>query len=103
MFKQPLLMLRKFHLMNDRCPHCDVRLEPEPGFYQGAMYVGYALTVAVTAAVFVLVYLFNIRSMWTPVFLVVALMILLVPINYRYSRVFYLYMFGGIKYDSTLA
>jgi hypothetical protein len=88
--------------MNSTCPSCGVGLEPEPGFYQGAMYVGYALTVAVTAIVFIAVYLFNIRSMWTPVFLVALLMVLLVPINYRYSRVFYLYMFGGIKYDSTL-
>lgn len=102
MFKHPLLDLRKFHIMNSTCPSCGVGLEPEPGFYQGAMYVGYALTVAVTAIVFIAVYLFNIRSMWTPVFLVALLMVLLVPINYRYSRVFYLYMFGGIKYDSTL-
>lgn len=88
--------------MNEACPHCGVRLEPEPGFYQGAMYVGYALSVAVTVAVFVLVYLFNISSMWTPVLLVAIIMVLLVPINYRYSRTVYLYLFGGITYKPTL-
>lgn len=89
--------------MNETCPHCHVRLEPEPGFYQGAMYVGYAFSVAVVAAVFVTVFLLDIASVWTPVLLVTGIMILLVPVNYRYSRVFYLYMFGGLNYDSGLS
>jgi hypothetical protein len=88
--------------MHAQCPHCYVGLEPEPGFYQGAMYVGYALTVAVTILVFVTVYLLNITSMWAPAILVIVTMVLLVPVNYRYSRVLYLYMFGGIKYDPTI-
>lgn len=102
MFVHPLKNLGKFNQMNAQCPHCHVGLEPEPGFYQGAMYVGYALTVAVTILVFVAVYLLGITSMWTPAVLVIVTMVLLVPINYRYSRVLYLYMFGGIKYDPTI-
>lgn len=103
MFTHPIRKLTKFNTMNTTCPHCNVRLEPEPGFYQGAMYVGYALTVAVTIAVFIIVYLLEITSMWTPVVIVIAIMILLVPLNYRYSRILYLYMFGGIKYNPTIA
>lgn len=102
MFTHRLTNIAKFNKMNETCPHCGVRLEPEPGFYQGAMYVGYGFTVAVTVAVFIVVYVLNISSMWTPVVLVVTIMLLLVPANYRYSRVLYLYMFGGIKYNSTL-
>jgi hypothetical protein len=102
MFVHPLTNLSKFNQMNMRCPHCQVGLEPEPGFYQGAMYVGYALTVAVTAMVFIVVFLLNITSMWTPAVWVIATMVLLIPVNYRYSRVLYLYMFGGLKYDSTI-
>ncbi|MBT8219778.1 MAG: DUF983 domain-containing protein [Bacteroidia bacterium] len=30
--------------MPDKCAVCDQRFEPEPGFYQGAMYVSYILT-----------------------------------------------------------
>ncbi len=102
MFTYSLKHLTKFNLMNKTCPHCQVALEPEPGFYQGAMYVGYAFSVAITIAVFVLVYLLNIESMWLPVIMVTAIMLLLVPFNYRYSRVFYLYMFGGIRHESKL-
>ncbi|NBP70791.1 MAG: DUF983 domain-containing protein [Cytophagia bacterium] len=98
MFVYPLTHLVKFNAMHKACPVCDERLEPEPGFYQGAMYVGYALSVAVTAFVFILVFLLDIQSMWLPVIIVGAIMVLLIPVNYRYSRVFYLYMFGGIHY-----
>jgi uncharacterized protein (DUF983 family) len=102
LFTHSLTSITKFNIMNNACPHCGVRLEPEPGFYQGAMYVGYALSVVVTAIVFVLVYMLNITSMWTPIAAVAAIMVLLIPINYRYSRTFYLYMFGGITYKPTL-
>jgi len=102
MFVHSLTKLGKFNQMNAKCPHCQVGLEPEPGFYQGAMYVGYALTVAVTAMVFIIVFLLDITSMWTPAVWVIATMVLLIPVNYRYSRVLYLYMFGGLKYDPTI-
>lgn len=102
MFTYPGSNIAKFNVMNKECPHCHVMLEPEPGFYQGAMYVGYAFTVAVTITVALIVLFFEIASMWTPVILVSAIMILIIPVNYRYSRVFYLYMFGGIKFDSTI-
>jgi hypothetical protein len=102
MFVHPLTTLSKFMSMNVRCPHCQVGLEPEPGFYQGAMYVGYALTVAVTAFVFIIVYVLDVSSMWTPAVWVIGTMVLLIPVNYRYSRVLYLYMFGGLKYDPSI-
>lgn len=98
MFVHSLTNIAKFNQMHQACPVCSERLEPEPGFYQGAMYVGYALSVAVTAFVFILVFVLNIESMWLPVIIVAAIMVLLIPVNYRYSRVLYLYMFGGIQY-----
>jgi uncharacterized protein (DUF983 family) len=98
MFVHSLTNIARFNQMHQTCPVCSERLEPEPGFYQGAMYVGYALSVAVTAFVFILVFVFNIESMWLPVIIVAAIMVLLIPVNYRYSRVLYLYMFGGIQY-----
>ena len=91
----------KFNLMNKQCPRCGVRLEPEPGFYQGAMYVGYAFTVAVIVLVGMVLYLLGDPSEWVYVGVVIAIMILLVPLNYRYSRIVYLYAFGGMKYDPS--
>lgn len=86
--------------MNTYCPHCEVQLEPEPGFYQGAMYVGYGFTVAVTVIVSILLYyFFGNPSEWIYIGIIIGIMTLAIPLNYRYSRVLYLYMFGGIRFD----
>jgi uncharacterized protein (DUF983 family) len=44
--------------MNKTCPVCEQPLELEPGFYFGAAYVSYALTVAFSAVTFVIWYKF---------------------------------------------
>lgn len=97
-FKHKMYNLTQFNVMNETCPHCGVRLEPEPGFYQGAMYVSYAITVAFLVAASMVFYLFFSHwSEWTYIFIFIGLMLLLVPFNYRASRILYLYMFGGLK------
>ena len=102
MFAYPVTSLGKFNRMNEFCPHCGVRLEPEPGFYQGAMYVGYGFTVAVMVVVGLLLYYFaGDPNEWVYIGTVIGVMILLVPWNYRFSRIVYLYAFGGIKYDPS--
>lgn len=85
--------------MNDTCPHCEVRLEPEPGFYQGAMYVGYGFTMLLIILVSAILYSVGNYSEWVYIGVVVALLIVFIPLNYRYSRIIYLYLFGGIKFD----
>jgi hypothetical protein len=89
--------------MNEACPHCGVRLEPEPGFYQGAMYVGYAFTVAVLVTIGIILYLLGDPSEWVYIGVIIGVMLLLSPLNYRYSRIVYLYFFGGIKYKPHLS
>lgn len=89
--------------MNETCPHCGVRLEPEPGFYQGAMYVSYAFTVAFIVVVGVVLYFANVQNEWIYVGTTIAIMLLLAPWNYRVSRIIYLYSFGGLKYDPSLS
>jgi hypothetical protein len=89
--------ISRFTIMNERCPVCGVRLEPEPGFYQGAMYVGYGFTVALLTIVGLILYYTWDPSEWTYIGIVIGLAIVAAPLNYRYSRVLYLYWFGGIK------
>lgn len=92
----------KFNTMNEYCPHCGVRLEPEPGFYQGAMYVGYGFTVALLVAFSIIFFLFfPEKSEWFYIGIFVGVMVLFIPMNYRYSRILYLYLFGGIHYDPS--
>jgi uncharacterized protein (DUF983 family) len=102
-FAFPAGSLLKFNRMNERCPHCDVRLEPEPGFYQGAMYVSYGFTVILMVIIGLLLYHTINPSDGVYIGTVIGVMILLIPLNYRYSRIIYLYTFGGLKYDPSLS
>jgi uncharacterized protein (DUF983 family) len=45
MFKTPTFSFSKPFEMNKLCPKCEVDLEPEPGFYFGAMFISYGITV----------------------------------------------------------
>jgi uncharacterized protein (DUF983 family) len=102
-FTYPTTRIGKFNVMNKSCPHCAVRLEPEPGFYQGAMYVGYGITIAVLVLVSAILYLLGDFSEWVYVGVTIGVMVVIAPLNYRYSRILYLYMFGGIKYNPQLS
>ena len=86
-------------VMNEKCGFCDVSFEPEPGFYQGAMFVGYGFAVAGIIAVSILLYFSGNRSEWTYIGAVSLFTILMTPLNYRYSRIFYLHFFGGIRFN----
>jgi hypothetical protein len=87
--------------MNSECLHCGVRLEPEPGFYQGAMYVSYGFTVIGLVIVSGVLYLLWNPSEWIYISATILVMTFLAPLNYRYSRIIYLYLFGGIKFDAS--
>jgi hypothetical protein len=39
--------------MHETCPHCGLKLEPEPGFYLGSVYANYAMTVMTATAAFI--------------------------------------------------
>src|SRR4051812_22953671 len=41
-------VLKGVFAINRRCPHCGYDFEPEPGFYLGAMAVGFLLTAILT-------------------------------------------------------
>lgn len=43
LFVEPFVLLNPLH-MPERCPHCSLKYEPEPGFYFGAMFISYILS-----------------------------------------------------------
>ena len=76
----------KFDKMNKKCPHCGENLVPEPGFYQGALYMSYAFYV-----VFMLIYFFvfvNLFGEYLDYFLysIIPVLIVLTPYFYRLAR-----------------
>ena len=88
--------LRKFDKMHERCSHCNHKFEIESGFWYGAMYVSYALTVAFSVASFVLTYLiYPAAGVWLYFGLIVFVVIAMVPVTYRLSRMIWMNMFSS--------
>ena len=101
MFEFPLSHLRKFSRMHTHCPVCDLRFEVEPGFFIGAMYISYAMSLGIFFTVSVVVYvLFNNPEFYFYMIGIPSTVLILLPFMFRYSRVLFLYLFGGIKYDT---
>jgi hypothetical protein len=67
------------------------------------MYVSYAFTLFFIAIISLLLYVTIQPGEWGYIFSVIGVMTLLIPFNYRYSRIVYLYCFGGIRYDRHLS
>lgn len=45
-------LFRNWILMHERCPHCGVKFEREPGFFLGSIYINYGLTALLVAIVY---------------------------------------------------
>ncbi len=72
------------------CPNCSLPFMPEPGFYYGAMYVSYAITVALSVFNFIWIYLIWGFVVMPYLLINSLLLLLLLPLIFRYSRSIYL-------------
>ena len=97
MFTDSIFSWRWSH-MHRKCPECGQVLEPEPGFYTGAMYVSYAFQVAIVITVFVASRLFvKDASMVWYISWIVGLVVGLSPLIYRLSRSIWAHIFIPFK------
>lgn len=89
--------LKIFSRMNARCPLCNEDFQREPGYYFGATYVSYGLTVGFGIALFVIFcVVFNFETI--PFLLIfTALLILLLPLFYRFARLIWINLFVNFK------
>src|SRR4051794_23965352 len=73
--------------MHPTCPACGLRFEREQGYFTGAMYVSYVLTLPVVAVCVTAVYLLAPGLSFEAMMGVAALLFLpFVPAIFRYSR-----------------
>lgn len=102
MFTHPKHNLKKFDRMYRNCPVCDLEFEPEPGFYTGAMYVSYAFSVAIFIVIgFFLYFFLNDPDIYVYVITTLLTIIFLFPALFRYSRIIYFYIFGGVNFGPS--
>lgn len=100
MFISAKYNLKKFDKMHKQCVRCSFNYELEPGFYTGAMYISYAFSVAIFVVVgFLLFIFFKDPEIYVYVLTVLLTIMILFPLLFRYSRVVYLHIFGGVNYD----
>ena len=99
--------LKTVNTMPPKCGHCATSFLREPGFYFGAAYVNYALTVALWIAVLVALHTFGALGWITftgffdqpETFLLtgIAALILLLPPLQRLSRSLWIHFFVRFK------
>lgn len=88
--------LKKLFKMHKNCSKCNLKYEMEPSFFHGAMYVSYALTVAVFVVVFIVTYLLGIGLIFS-FLLIMFVIIVLMPVTFKLSRLIYLNFFVSYK------
>lgn len=87
----------KITKLHKTCSTCNLKYMIEPSFFYGAMYVNYAITVALSVAVFVISKLILDLSLLQSFAAIFVALILTAPINLRLSRILWINMF--IKYN----
>ncbi len=92
--------LRQFTKTNKSCPVCGEDFERETGFYYGAMYVSYGLTVGLGVAEFILTVLIFGFSSITFLILFSLSALALIPVTFRKARIIWINLF--VKYKKGL-
>lgn len=83
-----------FPKMNEYCPHCQYKFEKEPGYFFGAMYVNYGLTVAQAIATYVIAQFFFTETFDLRIIPIIAVVIIsMASFNIRLSRLLWIYIF----------
>ena len=82
------------------CINCNLKYEIEPGFWYGAMYVSYALTVFLAILVWLIMYVLNNDiDVFIQVSIISFLLISLFPVVYFLSRLIWINFF--VSYDKN--
>jgi uncharacterized protein (DUF983 family) len=91
--------------MNENCSHCGFKFEIEPGYFYVAMFVSYAMNVAimVTCAVGTHI-LTGSNNPWVYIVATLLPVVIFSPFTYRYARIILLYwLTPGVKFEPKRA
>ncbi|WP_460879075.1 DUF983 domain-containing protein [Pontibacter rugosus] len=98
MFPEGTLYSTKFADMHHSCPCCGQAFEPEPGYYYGAMYVSFAINVAIfLVSLFILYQFVEEVTMGMMIGMVAVVVVGFLPIIFRLSRALWINIF--IRYE----
>lgn len=83
---------KDFFSMPKYCEKCNLNFIPEPGFYYGAMYVSYGLSIIITILTYLIMASFDF-NFWTIIWSVIPILIISIPYLFKVSRVIWINMF----------
>ena len=83
--------------LHENCPHCKLKYMMEPSFFFGAMYVNYALAVALFVIVFIISKVLLGQAILTSFIAVVVVSFLLTPLTLRLSRIIWINIFVSYR------
>ena len=101
-FKYPFTKVSEFNLMNGQCACCHLVFSVEPGFFIGAMFVSYAIVVALVSLIGIILFYFSDPALWVYSVVVGCVVLILFPFIFRFSRISYLHLFGGVTFNPSL-
>jgi len=87
--------------MYERCPECGLKFEREPGYFLGAMYIGYGLGVGTLALLTALVWEAFKWPLLKSVGGGIVLFLPLAPVLTWMARVLFIYLDQGIDPDRS--
>lgn len=87
--------------MHEVCSNCGTRYKIEPSFFYGAMYVSYALGVALAVASFIIAYFIIGLNRLNTFFAIVGTLVVFLPVIARLSRNIWLNFFFKFDKDKT--
>jgi uncharacterized protein (DUF983 family) len=83
----------KFNKTVEYCPVCGVKIEPEPGFFWGAMYFSYALVVGLMIVLGIIMFsIYEDPPMGVLLAAILGTLFLLLPFIFRLSRLLMVYL-----------
>ncbi|WP_366936884.1 DUF983 domain-containing protein [uncultured Tenacibaculum sp.] len=86
--------------LHENCPKCNFKYMMEPSFFFGAMYVNYALAVALFVAIFIIAKVFIGLSILHSFIAIVIVSLILTPVTIRLSRIIWINLFVSYKKDA---
>jgi uncharacterized protein (DUF983 family) len=92
--------LKKFDRMHAQCSACDESFIPEPGYYYGAMYMSYAISVAVILPTLVVCIGYLKFNIYYVLGGLIPILLALTPLSFRLARLLWINIF--VNYDREI-
>jgi uncharacterized protein (DUF983 family) len=89
----------RFSKMYERCPDCNLKFEREEGYFLGAMYISYGLSLLVIVLLSLLFWSVTRWSMIKDVGWALIVFLLLAPATTLFARVLWIYLDQAIDPD----